>query len=75
MSPLLDSPPTEKSRRTRTDTRTPQGAFGGTDVSSPASSSGESDANSRRRSGANTAGCRGRRSPNAESHPLVIVRL
>jgi hypothetical protein len=42
MSPPLDSPLTEKSARTRTDTRTTPGAFRGTDGSNPVPSSGES---------------------------------
>jgi hypothetical protein len=43
MSPPLDSPLTEKSARTRTDTRTTTGAFRGTDGSNPLPSSGESN--------------------------------
>jgi hypothetical protein len=41
MSPLLDSPSTEKSARTRTDATTTLGPFRGTDGSNPLSSSGE----------------------------------
>jgi hypothetical protein len=50
MSPPLDSLLTEKSARTRTDTRTTTGAFRGTDGSNPLPSSGES-ANHRFRCG------------------------
>jgi hypothetical protein len=42
MSPPLDSPPTEKSARTRTETTATPGAFRGTDGSNPVPSSGES---------------------------------
>jgi hypothetical protein len=47
MSPPHDSPLTEKSARTRTDTRTTTGAFRGTDGSNPLPSSRESRANLR----------------------------
>jgi hypothetical protein len=42
MSPRLDPPRTEKSARTRLDTKTTPGAFRGTDGSNPVPSSGES---------------------------------
>ena len=44
MSPLLDPTRTEKSARTRIDTKT-RGAFRGTDGSNPVPSAGESNAN------------------------------
>jgi hypothetical protein len=46
MSPLLDPPRTEKSARTRLDTKATPGAFRGTDGSNPVPSSGESGTNS-----------------------------
>jgi hypothetical protein len=46
MSPRLDPPRTEKSARTRLDTKTTPGAFRGTDGSNPVPSSAESAANS-----------------------------
>jgi hypothetical protein len=51
----------EKSARTRIDTKTMPRPLRWIDGSNPVSSSGESDANSQQGSGANTAGCRGRR--------------
>jgi hypothetical protein len=45
MSPRLDPPRTEKSARTRLDTKATPGAFRGTDGSNPVPSSGESSAN------------------------------
>jgi hypothetical protein len=80
MSPQLDSPLTEKSARTRTDTRTTTGAFRGTDGSNPLPSRSESLEQQRypwRSQPPVTAGRRGREPHSngrwtSRKYPLII---